>query len=274
MKLGGWCIVQKSRPSSNLGVTASMGAHPQKYGLWRWENHCRLSSWDLHLLKVMKGLPALEKINVHCSLLTFLFSIHCKPCKGSSKVMCCQQPCDSVLRITHSHRTARKVFNYKMKRHTKLITWLAMSCFIRFSLHSCTQLMSCIVDGTDLIAVLCPKGPLRYLVETAQERNEPLFPALIYSCMYMYIYFWVVLRWWFATVVSVVSETVGVCVAGEKFWWFYSGKDVWRVLNCGYMWNRIILIYFDIFLKLFRCFIARVTTSETEIKLFQPLKEF
>ena len=47
--------------------------------------------------------------------------------------------------------------------------------------------MLIIIHYPDLFAVLCPKGPLRILVETAKERDMSIFPSLIYSCEYGYL---------------------------------------------------------------------------------------
>lgn len=42
------------------------------------------------------------------------------------------------------------------------------------------------LDILDLIAVLCPMGPLRMLIQMAHERQQPLFPALLYSTTAVY----------------------------------------------------------------------------------------
>jgi hypothetical protein len=105
------------------------------------------------------------------------------------------------------------------KTNIHLLRLIYISCDYSFKV----SLLVAVISLWDLFAVLAPFGPLRILVETAQERNEQIFPSLIYSR-----YGWLRLVW-FGLGCEVVRDGLSelVWVGLVSFGWF---GLVWAVV--------------------------------------------
>ena len=84
--------------------------------------------------------------------------------------------------ISMSH----KLFFYNIQVYLIFISALMALIFIKYLPNWTTWAVLAVISLWDLFAVLAPFGPLRILVETAQERDEQIFPSLIYSAGVIY----------------------------------------------------------------------------------------